>query len=317
MSFSIPGSLTNSNGQIPEVNVMEKKRQRQNQAVRRFLSNRRAAFGIFFVVAEIIIVVFVPAVFGLDPLTSDIAAGFNSPPSVKHLMGTDAAARDLLSRILYGGRVSLLVGISSTAINVLIGLPLGLLAGYYRGIAEFAVMRAADIFMSFPSMILILVMVSVAGPSLATLIVIMGIMGWTTIARLVYGNVLSIKNREYVEAGRAAGKSNFVLMFTDILPNAFGPVWVILSFRVGGAILTESGLSFLGVGVQAPQASWGNIINAAQSLPNLMFRPWMWIPPGVLIILTVVAFNFIGEGIRDALDPKMYTGISRNGLSEA
>jgi peptide/nickel transport system permease protein len=223
-------------------------------------------------------------------------------------MGTDGAGRNLLARTLYGGRVSLLVGIASTAINVCIGLPLGLLAGYYRGLVELLVMRAADVFMSFPSMILILVLVSVVGPSLVTLIAIMGIMGWTAIARLVYGNVLSVKNKEYVEAGRAAGKNNFSLMFTDILPNAISPVWVILSFRVGNAILAESGLSFLGLGVQAPQASWGNIINAAQSLPNLMLRPWMWIPPGILIILTVIGFNFIGEGVRDALDPKMRDG---------
>jgi peptide/nickel transport system permease protein len=254
---------------------------------------------------EIAVVLLAPVILRLDPLVSDIAAGFNSPPSLRHLMGTDGAARDLFARTLFGGRVSLLVGISSTFISVCIGIPLGLLAGYYRGAVEFIVMRAADVFMSFPSIILILVLVSVVGPSLSTLIIIMGGMGWTTIAKLVYGNVLSVKNKEYVEAARAAGKKGSLLMFADILPNAISPVWVILSFRVGGAILTESGLSFLGVGVQAPQASWGNIINAAQSLPNLMLRPWMWIPPGILIILTVVGFNFIGEGVRDALDPKM------------
>jgi peptide/nickel transport system permease protein len=291
---------------------MTLKIKKQNQAVQRFMRNRRALGGLLFIAVEILIVLFVPVLFGLDPLTTDVAAGFNSSPTLQYPMGTDGAGRNLFARTLYGGRISLLVGIVSTIINVCIGLPLGLVAGYYRGVIEFIVMRAADVFMSFPSMILILVLVSVVGPSIITLIVIMGIMGWTTIAKLVYGNVLSIKNKEYVEAGRAAGKSNFLIMFTEILPNAIGPVWVILSFRVGGAILTESGLSFLGVGVQAPQASWGNIINAAQSLPNLILRPWMWIPPGILIVLTVIGFNFIGEGIRDALDPKMRENTGNN-----
>jgi peptide/nickel transport system permease protein len=280
-------------------------RKKERQGLERFLRNRRALGGAAFIVIEGLVVLFIPIIFGMDPLTSDIAAGFNSSPTWAHIMGTDGAGRDLLARTLYGGRVSLFVGITSTIISVCIGLPLGLIAGYYRGIIEAIVMRTADIFMSFPSMILILVLVSVVGPSLITIILIMGIMGWTSIAKLIYGNVLSVKNKEYVEAGRAAGKSGVVLMFTDILPNAVSPVWVVLSFRIGGAILAESGLSFLGVGVQAPQASWGNIINAAQSLPNLMLRPWMWIPPGVLIVLTVIAFNFIGEGVRDALDPKM------------
>jgi peptide/nickel transport system permease protein len=282
-----------------------KNSRKQHVLLRRFLDNPRARAGAAFIILEIIIVLLVPVIFRMDPLTSDIAAGFNSPPSIGHIMGTDGAGRDLLARTLFGGRVSLLVGITSTFISVSIGIPLGLLAGYYRGIIEFVIMRAADVFMSFPSIILILVLVSVVGPSVLTIIVIMGFMGWTGVAKLVYGNVLSVKSKEYVEAGRAAGKNSLAIMVTDILPNVISPVWVLLSFRVGGTILTESGLSFLGVGVQAPQASWGNIINAAQSLPNLMLRPWMWIPPGILIILTVIGFNFIGEGVRDALDPKM------------
>jgi peptide/nickel transport system permease protein len=287
---------------------MSRDAKKENQSLKRFLRNKRALGGAVFIIAEALIVLLVPILFKLDPLTSDIAAGFNSHPSPEHIMGTDGAARDLFARTLFGGRVSLFVGIASTFISVCIGLPLGLLAGYYRGIIESVVMRLSDVFMSFPSMILILVLVSVVGPSLITVIAIIGVMGWTSIAKLIYGNVLSIKNKEYVEAGRAAGKTAAALMFTDILPNAIGPVWVILSFRIGGAILMESGLSFLGVGVQAPQASWGNIINAAQSLPNLMLRPWMWIPPGVLIVFTVICFNFIGEGVRDALDPKMREG---------
>ncbi len=282
-----------------------RKNGRQTALFQSFKKNKRAMLGLCYILAEIGVVVLFPLIFRMDPYISDGEAGFLSGPTLKHWLGTDAAGRDLFARTIYGGRVSLLVGIISTLISVSIGLPLGLLAGYYRGIWETGVMRTADVFMSFPSMILILVLVSVAGPSLLTVILIIGVMGWTAIAKLIYGNVLSISKKEYIEAGRAAGKNNWSLIFTEILPNAAGPVWVILSFRVGGAILTESGLSFLGVGVQAPKASWGNLINAAQNLSNLMLRPWMWIPPGFLIIFTVISFNFIGEGVRDALDPKM------------
>ncbi len=270
-----------------------------------FVKNRRAVLGLVFLVIEICLVIALPVMMGISPYLTDMEAGFYAAPSLQHILGTDAAGRDLFARLLYGGRVSLTVGICATAISVLLGLPLGLLAGYYRGICEYVVMRLAEIFMSFPSMILILVLVAVMKPSTYTVIGVIGVMGWTSIAKLIYGNVVAIRNKEYVDAARITGRTDLDIMFHEILPNAIGPVWVILSFRVGGAILTESGLSFLGVGIQTPQASWGNLINAAQDLTVLMLRPWMWIPPGILIILNVVAFNFIGEGVRDALDPKM------------
>ena len=212
--------------------------------------------------------------------------------------------RDLFARVLYGGRTSLFVGITATIISVLIGIPLGLIAGYFRGIAESIIMRTADAFMSFPSMVLILVLVAVFGPSILTVTVVIGVLGWTSIAKLIYGNVLSIREREYIEAARAVGQRTGPILFSEVLPNAIPPVWANLSFRVAGAVLTESSLSFLGMGVQTPQASWGNIIFAAQNLLVLTARPWVWLPPGICIILVVIGFNFIGEGVRDALDPK-------------
>ena len=193
----------------------------------------------------------------------------------------------------------------STIISVLIGVPLGLLAGYYRGIWETIIMRAADIFMSFPSMILILVLVAVFGPSIMNVTIVIGVLGWTSMAKLIYGNTLSMREKEYIEAARAMGMKNSKIIFSEILPNAIAPVWVSIAFRVSSGILTESSLSFLGLGVQTPQASWGNIIFAAQNLLVLTARPWVWIPPGICIILVVIGFNFIGEGVRDALDPKM------------
>ena len=153
-------------------------------------------------------------------------------------------------------------------------------------------------------LVLILVLVAVFGPSILTVTVVIGILGWTAIAKLIYGNVLSIREREYIQAAKTSGTSTWTILFSEVLPNAIPPVWANISFRVAGAILTESSLSFLGMGVQTPQASWGNIIYAAQNLMVLTARPWVWIPPGVCIILVVIGFNFIGEGVRDALDPK-------------
>ena len=196
------------------------------------------------------------------------------------------------------------MGTVSDRSNARIFIPLGLIAGYFRGAAESIIMRTADAFMSFPSMVLILVLVAVFGPSILTVTVVIGILGWTAIAKLIYGNVLSIREREYIQAAKTSGTSTWTILFSEVLPNAIPPVWANISFRVAGAILTESSLSFLGMGVQTPQASWGNIIYAAQNLMVLTARPWVWIPPGVCIILVVIGFNFIGEGVRDALDPK-------------
>ena len=277
---------------------------RNSQAMKKFIHNKKAMLGLAIVTILVLAVVFIPLFADLDPYTTDRAAGFNKPPSDAHILGTDDVGRDLFARLLYGGRISLFVGITSTIISVLIGIPLGLIAGYFRGTAESIIMRTADAFMSFPSMVPILVLVAVFGPSILTVTVVIGVLGWTAIAKLIYGNVLSIREREYIQAARAVGVSTKKILFSEVLPNAIPPVWANISFRVAGAILTESSLSFLGMGVQTPQASWGNIIFAAQNLLVLTARPWVWLPPGICIILVVIGFNFIGEGVRDALDPK-------------
>ena len=277
---------------------------RNSQAMKKFIHNKKAMLGLAIVTILVLAVVFIPLFADLDPYTTDRAVGFNKPPSDAHILGTDDVGRDLFARLLYGGRISLFVGITSTIISVLIGIPLGLIAGYFRGTAESIIMRTADAFMSFPSMVLILVLVAVFGPSILTVTVVIGVLGWTAIAKLIYGNVLSIREREYIQAARAVGVSTKKILFSEVLPNAIPPVWANISFRVAGAILTESSLSFLGMGVQTPQASWGNIIFAAQNLLVLTARPWVWLPPGICIILVVIGFNFIGEGVRDALDPK-------------
>ena len=275
-----------------------------NQAVKKFMHNRKAVLGLIIVCFLVLAVILIPIFMKLDPYTTDRAVGFNKAPCSGHPLGTDDVGRDLFARLLYGGRISLFVGIMSTIISVLIGIPLGLIAGYFRGIAETVIMRVADAFMSFPTMVLILVLVAGFGPSILTVTVVIGVLGWTAIAKLIYGNVLSIREREYIQATKAIGMSTPKILLSEVLPNAIPPVWANISFRVAGAILTESSLSFLGMGVQTPQASWGNIIFAAQNLLVLTARPWVWFPPGICIILVVVGFNFIGEGVRDALDPK-------------
>ena len=276
----------------------------KSQAMKKFLHNKKAMFGLFIVVLLALAVLLIPLFMDLDPYTTDRAAGFNKGPSETHILGTDDVGRDLFARVLYGGRVSLFVGITSTIISVLVGIPLGLIAGCFRGAGEPINLRPAVAIMPFPSMVLILVLVAVFGPSILTVTVVIGILGWTAIAKLIYGNVLSIREREYIQAAKTSGTSTWTILFSEVLPNAIPPVWANISFRVAGAILTESSLSFLGMGVQTPQASWGNIIYAAQNLMVLTARPWVWIPPGVCIILVVIGFNFIGEGVRDALDPK-------------
>ncbi|XCP84939.1 ABC transporter permease [Roseburia hominis] len=273
--------------------------------VERFFRHKLAVIGIAFIIFEVLVVSFLPMIMELNPNVSDFLAGITAAPSDAHILGTDDVGRDVFARLIYGGRVSLLVGVASAMISVLIGIPLGLLAGYYRGIVEMIIMRLADVFMSLPSMVLIMVLVSVLGPSISTATAVIGVMGWPNTARLLYGKVLSVRESDYVEAARAIGTKDVKIMSRYILPNAITPVLVSFTFGIANAILQESSLSFLGMGVQPPQASWGNILYAAQSITVLSAKPWIWVPTGIVLLLTVLSFNFFGDGLRDALDPKM------------
>lgn len=271
----------------------------------RFALHKPAMISLLVLALEILLVTLLPLIMNLDQSATDYSVTFGSPPSLKHVLGTDDIGRDIFARFIYGGRISLSVGILSAVISLLVGVPLGLIAGFYRGACESLIMRCADTFMSFPAMILIMVLVSVLGPSLVTIILVIGILGWPRFARLIYGNVLSASSMDYVEAARAIGTKNGSILFKYILPNTFAPVLIAFTFRAAQAIITESALSFLGMGVQAPQASWGNILYDAQSISILSQRPWLWLPPGIALIITVLSINFIGDGVRDALDTKM------------
>lgn len=266
--------------------------------------HKMAMVGLFVIIAEIILVIVLPYIMNLDPYTSDYAAFF-AAPSKDHILGTDAIGRDVFARLIYGGRTSLLVGGVSTLISCAIGVPLGVIAGYFRGKLEVVIMRIADIFMSFPSIVLILVLVAVVGPSVWSVTFVIGVLGWVQFARLIYANVLSVSEKEYVESAKAIGTSHFKIITKYILPNAFAPILIAITFNMASAILTESSLSFLGMGVQPPGASWGNMLYDAQSITVLSKRLWVWIPPGLALLVTVLSINFLGDGVRDALDPKV------------
>ena len=251
---------------------------RRSYAVwRAFWSDRRAAVAAVFLLVEIALVLFLPLFLGQDPNLTDRSAGFWAAPSAQHWLGTDDVGRDLFARLLYGGRTSLLVGFASAALGVVLGVPLGLLAGYKGGAWEYWIMRACDTFQSFPSIILVLAMVSLLGPSVWNIIWVIGGLGWASVARLVYSGTLSTKQTGYVEASRALGATDRAILFRTLLPNVIAPVWAALPLKVVRAILSESSLSFLGVGLRTPQASWGNLTQNAMELVTLTTRPWAWI----------------------------------------
>ncbi len=285
---------------------MSKKQSKQNtyygDVLTKFRQHKLAMIGAFVLLFGVLAVIFLPIILQLDPYAS--AGNFYSPPTKEFWFGTDSVGRDLFARVLHGGRVSLFVGLGSALISVLIGVPMGLIAGYFRGKAETIIMRLVDMLMSFPSMILILALAAVIGSSATVLTLILGFLGWPEITRLMYANVISIKEKEYVESAVAIGTRVPTILTKYIIPNAISPILISFTFRTASAILQESSLSFLGLGVPMPTPSWGNIMYEAQSITVLSERPWVWLPSGILLLLTVLSINFVGDGLRDALDPK-------------
>lgn len=286
----------------PKIKKKDKDRTYIGDVFHRLLKHKLAMAGLIILLVEVIVVVFLPMIMELDPYSIGV---FGAAPSDEHILGTDASGRDIFARLVYGGRTSLYVGVVSTLISAAIGIPLGLLAGYYRGWVDVVINRIAEVFLSVPSFVLILVLVSFIGPSINSVTIVIGIMGWPRFSKILYGNVLSVREKDYVEAARAVGTKNGKIMLKYILPNAFSPVLVAFTFGIASAILQESSLSFLGMGVQAPQASWGNILYGAQSITILSSKLWIWLPAGIILMITILSINFLGDGLRDALDPKM------------
>lgn len=225
------------------------------------------------------------------------------PPSAQYLLGTDAYGRDVLSRLLYGGRISLWVGFVSVGISVLIGLTLGLLAGYFRGLTDEIIMRCVDVMLCFPSFFLILAVIAFLEASIVNIMIVIGLTSWMGVARLVRAETLSLRERDFVAAARLGGAGNLRILLTHILPNALSPVLVSATLGVAGAILVESSLSFLGLGVQPPDASWGNMLMEGKD--TLEIAPWLSLYPGLAILVTVLGYNLLGESLRDTLDPRL------------
>jgi ABC-type dipeptide/oligopeptide/nickel transport system permease subunit len=276
--------------------------------LRAVLHHRLAAFGLVVIALFCLMAAFAPWIAPYSPYEQDLYAVL-SGPSAAHWFGTDNLGRDLLSRTIYGARVSLLFGMGSTALSTVVGCALGLLAGFRGGWIDAAIMRITDAFLCFPPLIFILAMSAALGPGLHNVVLSFALFGWTGFARIVRGQVLLVRELPFVEAARAAGIRPLRIMWAHILPNTLAPVIVAVTITVGAAILAESGVSFLGLGVQPPTASWGKELRVG--FTYLEAVPLFSIAPGLMITLVVIAFNFLGDGLRDALDPRLRGALAR------
>jgi peptide/nickel transport system permease protein len=277
------------------------------QAGRRFLRHRLAIVGTVVLIAIALLAVFLPVVILLDPFATDYAS-IGKGPNAVHVLGADLAGRDVLARVVFGTQVSLLVGFGAVTIYVAIGTLLGLFAGLAGGIVDQVVMRVTDTVMSIPTLLLVIVFVSIVGPSLESVIAVIGLLGWPITTRLIRGQLLSLREAEFITAARTIGVSNRAIALRHLLPNVVGPLTVVATFGVAEAILLEASLSFLGLGVRPPVSSLGEMINEAKAPSTLQGLPWIWLPAGVVIALIVLAVNFVGDGLRDALDPRSAKG---------
>jgi len=291
--------------------MMEEKKNRNAQAEqetlsrlfwKRFRKNQLALLGGVIVLVLFVVAMFAPWISPYDPGQIEIKRVLEEP-SAKHLLGTDSLGRDVLSRMIWGSRISLLVGFVAVGIATLIGVFLGSLAGYYGRWTDNLIMRFVDIMLCFPTFFLILAVIAFLEPSIWNIMIVIGVTGWMGVARLVRAEFLSLKERDYAMAEKALGAKDFRIIFRHILPNALAPVLVSATLGVAGAILTESALSFLGIGVQPPTPSWGNILTAGKD--NIEIAWWLSLYPGLAILVTVLGYNLLGEGIRDSIDPRL------------
>ena len=274
-----------------------------NRFWRRYCRNKLAIAGLVILVLFVLSAIFAPFLTPYDPNRANLRER-NQPPSKEHPFGTDDMGRDILARTLYGGRISLSVGLVSVGISLSIGVVLGAIAGYFGGFVDTLIMRLADIFYSFPFLILAITISAIFGPSIYNTMIILGVLSWPGPARLLRAEFLKLKTTDFVAAATALGARPGRIMFRHILPNAFSPLLVSATLQVASSILSEAGLSFLGLGVPPPAPSWGNMLNRARPLHVLAGMPWMWIAPGIAIFIVVLSINFVGDGLRDAFDPK-------------
>ena len=273
-----------------------------NRSLRKLLKNKLAIAGIGVFAIILLASVLAPLLTKYDPLQVNMSAVLQ-PPSREHILGTDKIGRDIFARLLYGGRISILVGLGSALGAASIGVLLGAYAGYKGGKIDKIILRISEIFMSFPQIVLVLLLVTILGQSLRNLLIIFIATGWGSVYRMTRAKMLSIREEEYVQALRAFGLNDFIVCYKHMLPNAIGPILVNITLSTAMFILEEASLSFLGLGVPLEIATWGNILNAAQDQAVLLNNWWIWLPVGVVISLFVMAVNFVGDGLRDSSDP--------------
>ena len=267
-----------------------------------FKRNKLAITGGIIVITLFLVSLFASFISPSDPGKIDVKE-ILLPPSSEHIFGTDELGRDVLSRVIYGSRISLKVGFVAVGIATIIGIIVGLISGYYGSLIDSVMMRFVDIMLCFPTFFLILAVIAILEPSIYNIMIVIGITGWMGVARLIRAEVLSLRRREFILAAKSVGASDFVIIMKHILPNAMAPVLVAATLGVAGAILTESALSFLGIGVQPPTPSWGNILTSGKD--NIEIAWWLSLFPGLAILITVLGYNLLGEGIRDAIDPRL------------
>jgi peptide/nickel transport system permease protein len=272
----------------------------------RFVKDKFAVIGLFVIAALVIVAVFAPWIAPHDPTTQfDEGLTMKGMPigsSAKFLLGTDTLGRDLLSRLIYGARVSLVIGVLANGLALILGVIFGLTAGYFRGWVETLIMRATDVMMAFPIYLFAVALVAVLKPSLWILVVVIGIVYWTPMTRVIHGEVLSIREKEFVDAAKLTGCSNLRILYRHILPHLVAPIIVYTSLGIATTVLFEATLSYIGLGVQPPTPSWGQMISDGQSY--YLSAPHLVLYPGLAIMLTVLAFNLVGDGLRDAFDPQ-------------
>lgn len=306
----MPGSIQES----PTINTIHERPSETNEetefpstsnvarAVQLFIRNRLALAGLVIILVFVFVAVVGPWLAPYDPLEVNLGQRF-IPPGLEHPFGTDNLGRDILSRVIAGARVSLLVGIIAVGLSMTIGVTLGLVAGYHGGILDSVIMRLVDVFLAFPVIVLAIAIIAVRGPSLLNVMLALGLVYWTTYARVARGVTLTLREEEYVVAARSIGASDWRILRRHILPNTIAPILVVASLGMGSAIIAEAALSFLGLGIQPPEPSWGSMLSFGMQF--MRDAPYLTAFPGLAIFLVVLGFNMLGDGLRDALDPRL------------
>ncbi|MGM9663013.1 MAG: oligopeptide ABC transporter permease [Oscillospiraceae bacterium] len=270
---------------------------------KKFKRNKLAMLGLIVMILVALIALLAPCIAPYDYGAIDLSIARQAPSSA-HLLGTDEYGRDVLSRLIYGGRASMTVALAAVTLQLAIGVILGCLAGYFGSWVDAVIMRITDVFMCFPFYIMAVCLAAVMGASLWNLVLIIGLLSWTGICRIVRAEIMSLKGNDYILAAKSLGLHPRTIITHHILPNILSPILVAATLGIAGGIMSEASMSFLNLGVRPPEASWGNMLTAAQSMQALVYEWWRWVPPGLMIVIVVLSINYIGDGLRDALDPK-------------